>query len=142
MPRADIPECDSAPCDAAGTDQCIDLVLEYTCACNAGKTGVLCEIGTSRDRRQHLTRRAEINECSSSPCQYSDLAVDANGDRIADAQFDPLNTGGASSVCVDGDAGFRCECNEHTDGDLCENCAFESLLLLAFHCLAGGKKLC
>ncbi|CAG2198032.1 unnamed protein product [Mytilus edulis] len=57
---SDIDECASTPCQNGGT--CADLINRYTCTCDSGYTGILCD--------------ENYDECSSNPCQYDGTCTD------------------------------------------------------------------
>lgn len=69
----------------------------------------------------------ELNECDSNPCWYTDLAVDENGDRIADELYDPLLKGGPSSVCNDATGSYSCDCTSGTTGVNCETSKYSQI---------------
>ena len=42
--NVDIDECQSNPCDPAGTTNCVDKVDSYECDCKTGYTGKDCSV--------------------------------------------------------------------------------------------------
>lgn len=42
--EAEIDECLSDPCNAEGTDRCLDLDNKFKCVCHPGFSGEFCEV--------------------------------------------------------------------------------------------------
>ncbi|KAL4239474.1 hypothetical protein ACF0H5_000289 [Mactra antiquata] len=116
-------ERDSFPCDVNScvNGSCVDSDdgLSYTCNCEDGYTGSLC---------QH-----NIDECSSNPCQNGGICLDEiagyscncligyNGTNCEN-DIDFCNDDGcsANSDCIELNHGYMCECDPGYMGEFCE----------------------
>lgn len=90
-------DCVSAPCAHGAT--CVNGVGSFTCTCQGGFTGALCQ--------------TEIDECASAPCMHGGTCVDAIG------QF--------ACICAAGWNGTLCQKQEQAvaggcDPNPCANC--------------------
>ncbi|VDI70405.1 Notch, partial [Mytilus galloprovincialis] len=113
-PCIHINECDSNPCQNAGT--CTDQVNAYMCTCDLGYTGVNCQIEVAESLRRashspflsliitstsyvkfylNACKCSYINECASNPCE--------NGGSCTD------NVNGYTCTCVPGYIGTNCQ---------------------------------
>lgn len=113
----DVNDCREDTCQNGG--ECVDRVESFTCACQMGFSGLLCE------------RR--VQGCSDAPCQDGGTCSESEGEyRCAcppefsgthcEVDVDDCLDAGCTneSVCVDLVGGFDCQCKPGFDGDLCE----------------------
>ena len=58
-----IDDCDPDPCDATGTEECVDLVEDFMCDCKPGYMGKNCSVSSQQTTVYHISRGI----CSVSP---------------------------------------------------------------------------
>lgn len=103
--KQDVDECQSNPCQSGGT--CDDNINRYTCRCAAGYCGNNCEtskffispptnlkyVNSSNFNYQLILYcPADINECSSNPCQNSGTCNDQINSYTCTCVFDRTGT--------------------------------------------------
>ncbi|KAM3825296.1 protein crumbs homolog 2 [Vipera latastei] len=127
--------CSSNPCRHAGS--CLDLFNAFSCACQPGWEGPLCETNT--------------DDCKSSPCLHGEC-VDQVGDfqctchkgfigkrchiNVDDCVRHQCQNGG---ICVDEVYSYTCKCPPEYSGPLCEWPFPPEQCGKNFTCLNGGK---
>nr|XP_022301121.1 fibropellin-1-like [Crassostrea virginica] len=120
----DLDECASSPC-VHGT--CQDAINNFTCLCQAGYTGVLCE--------------EDLDECASSPCVHGTCLDAINNFTcfckpgydgiLCEQDIDDCRKGLCShGTCRDQINGYTCHCDLLYSGENCQEVNKISLAII------------
>uniref|UniRef100_A0A8C2GT15 Sushi, nidogen and EGF-like domains 1 n=1 Tax=Cyprinus carpio TaxID=7962 RepID=A0A8C2GT15_CYPCA len=124
---ADIDECQEPPC--LNGAQCIQGVGNFTCVCQAGYTGFLCESGEHEYWESIFFYSLEVTQtpCSNNrPCPDGGPCLEYGGTYLCTCQTVqprsacdslPCQNGG---YCYERDGGYICECKHGYRGKHCE----------------------